>query len=289
MGFFFGLATALAWGTSDFLARFATRKIGSLRALLYMQLWGLLLLTYFQIHFHAWGHLFDGSGWRPWGWGFLAGVCNSLAMLAFYRCLEIGKVSVVAPLSASYPALTLLLSVFTGERLTVARLCGIACTMLGVLFVARGETAPNDSDVDTKLARRGIVWALCASLAFGLLFWILGTRVVETTGYSATVWMIRLTGAIVTFSVIRFRQLPVAPPLGLVNLQTAFMGILDTGAFVLSNRGMQMEQVSIMTVLSSLYGAVTVLLAAIFLRERVGVLQWCGIVAIFVGILLIGR
>ncbi|HET9802613.1 MAG TPA: EamA family transporter [Candidatus Acidoferrum sp.] len=289
MGFFFGLATALAWGTSDFLARFASRRIGSLRALLYMQLWGLLLLTYFQIHVHSWGHLFDGSGWRPWGWGILAGVFNSLAMLAFYRCLEIGKISVVAPLSASYPALTLILSMFTGERLTAARLCGIACTMAGVLLVARGEATTKGSAADAKLARRGIVWALCASVAFGFLFWILGAHVIEATGYSATVWIIRLVGATVTFSVLRFKGLPAIQPIGVANLQTAFMGILDTGAFVLSNRGMQMEQVSVVTVLSSLYGAVTILLAAILLRERVRALQWCGIAAIFAGIILIGR
>lgn len=289
MGFLFGLATAFAWGTSDFLARFATRRIGSLRALFYMQVWGLLLLTYFQIRLHTWGHLFDGSGWRPWGWGFLAGAFNSLAMLAFYRCLEIGKVSVVAPLSASYPALTLMLSVFTGERLTAARLCGVACTIVGVLMVARGESAQGESPNDGKLARRGIVWSLCASLAFGFLFWILGTHVVATTGYSATVWVIRLTGSIVTLSVLRYKRLPVGQPVGAANIQTAFMGILDTGAFVLSNRGMQMEQVSIITVLSSLYGAVTVLLAAILLRERVSTFQWCGIVAIFAGIVLIGR
>jgi len=77
--------------------------------------------------------------------------------------------------------------------------------------------------------------------------------------------------------------------LGASNWQPALMGLLDTGAFALSNRGMQMEQISIVTVLSSLYGAVTVLLAAIFLRERIALLQWAGIVAIFVGIVLIGR
>jgi drug/metabolite transporter (DMT)-like permease len=57
----------------------------------------------------------------------------------------------------------------------------------------------------------------------------------------------------------------------------------------MSNRGMQMEQVSIVTVLSSLYGAVTVVLAAILIRERVSRLQWLGIFAIFAGIVLISR
>ncbi|HLK04641.1 MAG TPA: DMT family transporter [Candidatus Acidoferrum sp.] len=289
MGFLFGLSTAFAWGTSDFLARYATRKIGTFRALFYMQLWGLLLLTFFQWRFHNWGHLFDGSGWRPWAWGFLAGAFNSVAMLAFYRCLEVGKISVVAPLSASYPALTLALSALTGERLTPVRLCGMACTMIGVLLVARGEPSTGDSSTDANLARRGILWALCASVAFGFLFWILGIRVLSVTGYSATVWIIRLTGAITTFSILLSKRLPLAQPRGAANWQTAFMGLLDTGAFVLSNRGMQLEQVSIVTVLSSLYGAVTVLLAAILLRERVAPLQWLGILAIFAGIVLIGR
>jgi len=42
-------------------------------------------------------------------------------------------------------------------------------------------------------------------------------------------------------------------------------------------------------VLGSLYGAVTVGLAAIFLREHISRFQWLGIVAIFAGIYLIGQ
>jgi drug/metabolite transporter (DMT)-like permease len=286
MGFLFGLATAIGWGSADFIARFATRKIGTLRALFYMQFCGLLVLTFFLSRLHAWGHLFDGSGWRPWAWGFLAGGCNTLAMLAFYRCIEIGKLSVVAPLSASYPALTLLLSVLSGERLTIARICGIVFTMIGVLLVARGEA---QADGAAKTVHEGVIWAICASVAFGFLFWILGVRVIAATGHAATVWMIRLTGSIVTFCILRCKRLPIAQPLGAASWQTAAMGLLDTGAFILSNRGMQLEQVSVITVLSSLYGAVTVFLAAIFLRERVAPAQWLGIVAIFAGIVLIGR
>jgi drug/metabolite transporter (DMT)-like permease len=52
---------------------------------------------------------------------------------------------------------------------------------------------------------------------------------------------------------------------------------------------MKMEQVAVITVLSSLYGAVTVGLAAIFLKEHVSHWQWAGIVTIFAGIFLISR
>jgi drug/metabolite transporter (DMT)-like permease len=67
------------------------------------------------------------------------------------------------------------------------------------------------------------------------------------------------------------------------------MGFGDTSAFVLSNRAMLMEQVAVISVLGSLYGAVTVALAAIVLREHVSRWQWAGIVSIFAGIYLISR
>jgi len=66
-------------------------------------------------------------------------------------------------------------------------------------------------------------------------------------------------------------------------------GVFDTGAFVLSNLGMKMEQVAVISVLGSLYGAVTVGLAAFFLKEHVSRWQWAGIITIFVGIFLISR
>src|SRR5215467_697449 len=144
MGILLGLATAFAWGTSDFFARFVTRSVGTLRSLFYMQTWGLLLLTAYLFTTHSSGHLFDGSGWRPWAWGFLAGGCNTVAMFSFYRCLEVGKVAIVAPLSASYPVLTLFLSIFSGERLSVPRFCGIAAVLLGVILVAHGEVVPEE-------------------------------------------------------------------------------------------------------------------------------------------------
>ncbi len=251
-----------------------------------MQTWGFLLLTAYLFFTHSWGHLFDGSGWRPWAWGLLAGACNTVAMFSFYRCLEVGKVAVVAPLSASYPVLTLFLSIFSGERLSALRIFGVATVLLGVILVARGEVDPGEP---SRNAKSGVAWALFAATSFGVLFWLLGVRVVVTTGPFASLWLIRMTGSFASLSVLLFSRLPVFKSLGPSNWQPTLMGLLDTGAFALSNRGMQMEQISVVTVLSSLYGAVTVMLAAIFLRERVALLQWFGIVAIFAGIVLIGR
>src|SRR5579864_3869759 len=154
MGILLGLLTALSWGGSDFLARFATHRIGALRTMFYMQFTGLILLTIFLPWLGGWGHLSDGSGWQPWAWGALAGIINAFSSLTLYRSFEIGKMAVVAPLSASYPVLTVLLSLLTGEHLTRARAAGIVCTLVGALMVAGGEKVAEDSDSGVP-GRRG--------------------------------------------------------------------------------------------------------------------------------------
>jgi len=66
-------------------------------------------------------------------------------------------------------------------------------------------------------------------------------------------------------------------------------GLSRYGRFILSNRSMQMEHIAVVSVLGSLYGAVTVALAAIFLRERISRWQLAGIVTIFAGIFMISQ
>lgn len=290
MGILLGLLTALSWGGGDFLARFATHRIGALRTMFYMQLTGLLLLTTFLHWMGGWGHLADGSGWQPWAWGILAGTINAGATLVLYRSFEVGKMAVVAPVSASYPALTLLLSWVSGEQLAFVRIAGIVLTLLGVVVVAGGEKAPDsDNAGSAQKNANGIGWAISAGIGFGVLFWLLGTRIIPRTGATQTVWLIRLTSSIITAAAILLWKQPLTLPRGNLRWMSLGMGAMDTGAFVLSNRGMQVEQVAVISVLSSLYGAVTVGLAAIFLRELVSRWQWFGIVTIFAGIYLISR
>ena len=295
-----GLATAASWGSADFFARFATRSVGTPRALLGMQAWGAVFVTVLLLFAHDWGHLFDGSGWQPWAWGVLAGFINTGAMFALYRAFEIGKMAVVAPISASYPALTVILSILSGEKLSLYRAAGIVAALAGVILVAAGEkssrvlavSANGPPSPASALANRDpgsgaeILWALAAALGFGILFWLLGLRIIPHTGALAAVWLIRLTGAGLTVCVALAKEIPLRIAGKRTRAQLYSMGFFDTAAFALSNLGMRIEQVSILSVLGSLYGAVTVALAAIFLRERVAALQWLGIVAIFVGVIL---
>jgi drug/metabolite transporter (DMT)-like permease len=289
MGILLGLLTALTWGGGDFIARFATHRIGALRSLFYMQLIGFVFLSIALPFLGGWGHLADGSGWQPWAWGALSGFINSFATLALYRSFEIGKMAVVAPLSACYPALTLLMSWLGGDHLASVRVVGIILTLLGVIVVAGGEHVPGENGQPATKNTRGMGWAIAAAIGYGLLFWLLGTRIIPRVGATQTVWVIRLTSTILTAAILFLAKQPMRLPRGEVRWMVMGIGFFDSGAFVLSNRAMLMEQVAVISVLGSLYGAVTVGLAAIFLREHVSRWQWCGIATIFAGIFLISR
>ena len=291
MGILLGLASALCWGSADLLARFATRSIGTFRTMLYMQITGLLLMTGALYWLGAWGHLADGSGWRPWMWGVAAGALNTSSTLALYRSFEIGKMSIVAPISAGYPALTAVLAASTGERLTAERIAGIFLIIVGVLVVARGEQAPDDAEAVARSEKKhlGVGWALMSGLGFGVMFWLLGIRVVPLLGSGPSVWLIRLTSVVITAGVMLVVRRPMALPGEGAGRWIVGVGLLDTSAYVLNNFGMLREQVSVVSVLASLYGAVTVGLAATVLGEKISRRQWTGIVGIFVGIVLISR
>jgi drug/metabolite transporter (DMT)-like permease len=129
---------------------------------------------------------------------------------------------------------------------------------------------------------------LCSAVGFGVLFWLLGVRVIPRVGALQAVWMIRLTCTAVVTAIILIARQPIA-----LSRDTRWislgMGAGDSGAFALSNRAMQIEQVSVISVLGSLYGAVTVALAAIVLREHVSHWQWAGIASIFSGIYLMSQ
>ncbi len=134
---------------------------------------------------------------------------------------------------------------------------------------------------------KGAGWAIIAAVGYGVMFWWLGFHVVPLVGSAVSVWVVRIT----TFAVLALAGIPTGRslqlPRGSVWWLLAVVGLMDTGAFVANNAGMGMGHVAVVSVLSSLYGAVTVLLSWIFLRERTERSQWFGIFLIFAGIVFV--
>jgi len=291
LGVILGLTGAVCWGMADFAARFASRRVGAYRTLFFMQFFGFVALSVYLRVTGGFSHV--APGWQPWALTVVAGLLNVTASLSLYHSFEIGVMSIVGPVSSSYPALTVALSLASGERINTLRGIGIAVTLAGVSLAAM-SFAPKITDLadssgappESRLSR-GVVWAILAAIGFGVMFWFLGFHVVPLVGDAVSVWVMRLT-ALVSLAVFALpaRQ-SIQLPHGGVWWMLAAVGFMDTAAFVANNAGLHVGPVSVVSVLASLYGAVTVLLAWIFLRERLERSQWLGIVLIFVGIVCV--
>jgi drug/metabolite transporter (DMT)-like permease len=293
MGILLGLTGAISWGIADFAARFASRRVGAYRTLFFMQCVGLLVLT---AYLKASGGISRGvaPGWHPWALAAFAGVLNTISSLSLYYSFQIGVMSVVAPISSAYPALTVVLSLLSGEHIQPLRAAGLAVTLTGVVLAATSfapdassESAASGTPSSRAHLTRGVGWAVLSAIGFGFLFWFLGFHVVPVAGSAFSVWMIRLsTSTTLALCAAPARQ-TLRLPFGNVWWLLVAVGVMDTVAFVANNAALHIGQVSVVSVLASLYGAVTVLLAWIFLRERLERTQWLGIVLIFAGIVMV--
>lgn len=292
MGILLGLTGAISWGVADFAARFATRRVGAYRTLFFMQFFGLVLMTVFL---ESTGGISRGvaPGWQPWALAAFAGVLNTMSSLSLYYAFQIGVMSIVAPISSSYPALTVALALLSGERIQPLRAAGLALTLTGVVLAAtsfapnsNGESSAANASSRAHLAK-GVSWAILSAIGFGFLFWFLGFHVVPVAGSAFSVWMIRLSTFLTLALVAAPARQTLRLPSGNVWWLLVAVGVMDTVAFVANNAALHIGQVSVVSVLASLYGAVTVLLSWIFLRERLERTQWFGIALIFLGIILV--
>jgi drug/metabolite transporter (DMT)-like permease len=133
----------------------------------------------------------------------------------------------------------------------------------------------------------GVWLAVFAAIGYGVTFWLIGFYVSPVFGGIVPVLVLRWTTIAVFLLAAMMIHLNLRPPRMNAWLPIFVVGVLDTIGFVASSSGVLTEQVSIVAVLSSLFSAVTVVLAWIFLRERLARTQWLGIIAIFGGIVVV--
>lgn len=300
-GILLGLSAALCWGGADFIARYSARRIGAYRTLFFMQVVGLSFAGIWIAAVDPAGGIaaLVGGLQHHWGLAVFMGAASGLSMLAFYSALEFGALAIVAPIASSYPALTVLLAYASGERLAPLRIAGVALTLAGVVLASIPEASASAVDAATGAgansaprgeSRRfapGVLLAMACALGFGVTYWALGFYAIAAWGALGTVWTQRLSTVVwLAASVVPLRR-SLAPPSGSGWWLVIVVGVLDAFGFLLSNRGFEREQVGVVTVLGSLFGAVTLLLALLILGERLSRRQWVGVVLIFTGVVLI--
>ncbi len=278
---FFGLSTAVGYGTSDFIARQASHRIGHARVLFYLDLIGFAIFAPVAL-------VLENGPWRwsdAWVLVIGLGVLNTFASLSLYRSFEYGVLSIVSPIASSYPAMTAALAVlFLGDRPGIPATVGIGLALAGILLLSRGGVHP--ANAAPKDARVGLVSAFGAFAGYGFFYFAL-KYVVADIGPVTLTAVVRLVGVLVLLVLsaaglmhVRGLPRPLLPSLGA-------MGVLDSLAFIAFSVGILGGSVAIVGTLSGLFSAVTVGLAVAILHERLTRTQLAGVVAIFVGVVLI--
>jgi drug/metabolite transporter (DMT)-like permease len=274
-----GVVAALAWGTHDFAARYPSRGVGPLNSVLVVTATGLLLLTLWIVIGGV-----DISIARPSLWLIaVTGVCYAIATLSLFAALSMGPVSIVCPIAGSYPALAVLFSLAAGQGPNLVECLATAAVIAGVAAVsqsggrheASGELVPGK--LKLVLALSGL-----ASLGFAISF-TAGQAAVPVFGSVQTAWLARIFGlvfiALLYLRPAARRPLPEAwlPVLG-------GMGALDVTALLSTIAAGNLPDPTSATIASSAFGAVTVLLARLFLKEHIAPIQLAGIALIFGGV-----
>ena len=274
-----GLAAALVYGAADFTGGVAAKRTPAMAVVVLSQLAGLVVLL---IALPLLGTPAPPAG--DLAVGAAAGIAGGTGVTLLYRGLAIGRMSVVAPITAVGAAcLPVAVGLLRGERPGVLALAGVAVALVAVVAVSM-SAAPGGTAVRTGGAPLGLVEAILAGLAFGAFFVIL-SGVSEEAG----TWPL-LAGRTSSVLVVGVAALVTRTPLRPAQSELpriALAGVLDMGANVLYVLAVQVGLLSLVGALVSLYPASTVLLARLTLGERMGRLQVAGVALAVTGAALI--
>lgn len=276
-----GLTAALIWAVHDLLARKLSQGAALLPIFATVLLAGLAVLAPVALIAGDWQAMTGPAV----GISVVYGLAYAVAGGALYKAFSLAPVRLVSPVIGAYPMLSLLVAVIQGQPVTPADWLAVSAIVCGIAIVA---LAARDDAPDGYAAAPIVAlgWAALSATGFAATF-ALGQ---EATRQGSEL-PVMLIGRSVALLAILALALALRNPVRPQRSQTwllALMGAFDAVALGLVTAAGALPRAEYASVTSSLFGVLTVLLAAWFLRERVRVVQWLGIGAVFSGIALLG-
>ncbi len=259
----YALAAVVAWGTSDFLGGYATRRANAFLFTTVVNLGGLLLVAMLATA----SHVTFLSG-RSAAWALVGGASGGAALAIFYRALSSGRMGLTAPvaavLGAGIPTLFAIAMQGLPGRIPIL---GFGFAAIGLWLITRSEDG-NTPD--------GIGAAVLAGIGFAGFY-----LCIHKAGEGSAFWMATLTragGLIITALIVvlqrNFRDITAAGVRWGV-----LTGCIDSLGTILFVRASQTGRLDEAVVISSLYPAVTVLLARLVLKEHFTRWRFVGLLA----------
>jgi drug/metabolite transporter (DMT)-like permease len=268
----FGLLSALTWGAGDFNGGLAAKRSNPYGVVVVAHTISLgLLLVLIAIIREPIPPL------RDWLWGAAAGLTGGIGLLLLYRALAEGRMSVAAPVSALLAAtLPVVVGIFQDGNPGALVLLGFILALAAVWLVSGGE------GLSFRLAdlRQPVI----AGVAFGAFFICL-----ERASQTSLWWPLVAIRIVSISSLLGYAILTRQPwlPKRESLVPIILSSVLDTvgnATYALSAR---MGRLDVAAVLGSLYPGATVLLAWLFLKERISRVQAIGILMALGAILML--
>jgi drug/metabolite transporter (DMT)-like permease len=272
------LGCAVLWGTADFLGGLRARRIHVLGVVFVSQFVGLSGVM-------VWIAVAGGGPPELWRLAIAVagGAAGIVGLLAFYRALAIGTMSIVAPVSATGAAIPVVAGLASGEAPGALQRAGMLLAVAGVVLASQERHEDGARAAD---ARRAVGLALVAAVGFGTLLTLL-----EPASREGVAWPLLAVrvGSVVTLgAIIAATRAPVGAAFDVRHLPAlAIIGVFDTSANAMYAAATTLGLLSVVAVLGSLYPVTTVLLARALLGERVRMIQEVGVVAVLGGVALI--
>jgi drug/metabolite transporter (DMT)-like permease len=286
MGVLLGAVVALTYGTADFLGGLSSRRLPVPVVLVVGQFTGLLLVA--ALVATTGGNDVSGTAVIH---GAAAGVAGFVGLSLFFQGLAGGAMAVIAPIAAVGSAVVPFVWAVTisGERPGAAATAGVVAAVIGVAIVARPASGGGPRPRPVDLAR-----ATASGGAFGLIFVLLGDAgddsglipVLASRAVSFPLAVISL-GVYTARTGWRPRAGSVSGRPGATAALLVAQGVFDSTAnsvFIAAAHSGLLSEVS---VVSALYPAPTVVLAAVVLHERVSRVQRAGLGLVLAGVALI--
>jgi len=260
----YSLTAVGAWGASDFLGGVGARRANAFLFTAIVHFSGLLVVGTLALMSRA---PFPGNASLIWS--LIAGSVCGVALVFFYLSLASGNMGLVAPvaavLGAAIPTIvTAYAEGFPGYRHTF----GFVLAGIGVWLISRSEAGVGRPE--------GLGMAVLAGIGFAVFY-----LCIHRAGNASALWVAassRAASFLVTAAIVLFGRYLRAVPAPVLRIAVV-AGILDITGSVVFIHAAQIGRLDTAVVLSSLYPAVTVVLARIFLREHFSRARTIGMLA----------
>jgi drug/metabolite transporter (DMT)-like permease len=273
----FGLTAALIWAVHDLLARKVSQKARLLPIVAVVLAAGTAVLGPVAVIQGDWGAM---TG-RAIVISVAYGVTYAVAIGALYRAFSLAPARLVSPVIGAYPMLSLGIAVAQGRTVTPSEWLAVLVIVAGIAIVA--ISTRNDSGEGYAAAPAvALGWSAFSAVGFAASF-ALGQEATRE-GADLPVMLIGRLVALATILAVALGQRFSLRPASGQGWFLVVMGVLDVVALGLVTASGALPKAEYAAVAASLFGVLTVILAAWFLKERTRPIQWLGIATVFSGI-----